>query len=98
MIYSFYTSDNIKRIETILTHYIFENAPPFTVRKVWNSIRNFDKACKRKTSFTYNELSKYLQELYISNSFGKDWVFLKRKNKTDYYFRIPSCNNWKSIP
>ena len=24
----------------------------------------------------------------MNNKFGKDWVFLKRKNKTDCYFRI----------
>lgn len=83
-----YNIDYIQRIQTILTHYIFDEAPPFTVRKVWNSITAFDKACKRITPFSYNDLNKYIHELYINNKFGKDWVFLKRKNKTDCYFRI----------
>lgn len=83
-----YNVDHIERIQNILSHYIFDEAPSFTVRKVWNSVCNFDKACKRTTPFSYNDLNKYIHDLYMNNKFGKDWVFLKRKNKTDCYFRI----------
>jgi hypothetical protein len=89
-----YNVDYVQRIQTILTHYIFDEAPPFTIRKVWNSIRNFDKSCNRITPFSYKDLDEYIQQLYVNNKFGKDWVFLKRKNKTDYYFRIPKPDNF----